>query len=489
MNIKENNEEREIEFSPEGLSEEQTREFQEIFKRFVKKYEETPNRPAEAWMSEQLKEELPDKTEEEISEITAEILESVHVYDDNLHDLHKQCQDGITKESWFAKKVMDSAKDVGTNRMAGYLEGLDQCIKEANDTMWNAASIRRADGVISQNANLDGFIAEQYHAQTFNMNAKASGSEYHAEVLEPEGNGYKKNSVDVVIVDGKGKIVRKYQSKYCKDSKATEKAFENGDYRGQRKLVPEGQQEGIQKKTATVIEAPDGTTSNPFSKKNAQQMRDEAQSGSPRELGYNDYQLKDLALNIGKQAGTIGVQAAFFGMGVNAVQKAVNGEEIEADEVLEAGLAAGSDAFVKTAAGGALKVAAEKELISVIPKGTAAGTLTQIACMGVENAKIFWKLAKGEITTSEAANQMGRTNVALFAGLKAAAVGAAKGAALLSGIPVVGSLIGGFVGGAVGYTAGSRFGERVYEGAKKLQNGRLKRLRKTLKKQRKWRGK
>ncbi len=49
-----------------------------------------------------------------------------------------------------------------------------------------------------------------------------------------------KNSVDLVIVDGEGKIVRKYQSKYFKDAKATEKAFKHGDYRGQRKLVPEG---------------------------------------------------------------------------------------------------------------------------------------------------------------------------------------------------------------------------------------------------------
>ena len=97
-------------------------------------------------------------------------------------------------------------------------------------------------GTISQNPRLDGFIAEQYHAQTFNMNAEATGSQYRAKVLEPTGNGYAKNSVDIVIVDGDGKVVRRYQSKYCKDAKATEQAFEHRDYRGQQKLVPEGQE-------------------------------------------------------------------------------------------------------------------------------------------------------------------------------------------------------------------------------------------------------
>lgn len=80
-------------------------------------------------------------------------------------------------------------------------------------------------------------------------------------------------------MDGNGKIARRYQSKYCKDAKATQAAFGKGDYRGQRKLVPEGQQAGIQLNTTTVIEAPDGTTSNALSKEQAKQLRDEAQNG------------------------------------------------------------------------------------------------------------------------------------------------------------------------------------------------------------------
>ncbi len=36
--------------------------------------------------------------------------------------------------------------------------------------------------------------------------------------------------------------LKRYQSKYCKDAKSTARVFEQGDYRGQQKLVPDGQQ-------------------------------------------------------------------------------------------------------------------------------------------------------------------------------------------------------------------------------------------------------
>lgn len=58
---------------------------------------------------------------------------------------------------------------------------------------------------------------------------EANESLYRTKVLEPLGEGYTKNSVDIVIVDSDGKVVRRYQSKYCKDAKATEQAFAHGD--------------------------------------------------------------------------------------------------------------------------------------------------------------------------------------------------------------------------------------------------------------------
>ncbi len=76
---------------------------------------------------------------------------------------------------------------------------------------------------MNQQLNLDGFIAEQHHVDTFNLDAVAKGSEYSAEVLQPKPyQTYGKNSVDIVIKDGEGKIVRRYQAKYGADADATD---------------------------------------------------------------------------------------------------------------------------------------------------------------------------------------------------------------------------------------------------------------------------
>ena len=196
---------------------------------------------------------------------------------------------------------------------------MDNALQRANESLYK--TITTQAGTVNRNPRLDGFIAEQYHAQTFNLNAEASGSPYRAKVVEPNGTRYAKNSVDIVIVDGEGKVVRRYQSKYCKDAKATEQAFEHGDYRGQQKLVPKGQDDYINKKTTIVLEAPDGTTSNPLEKSKAEQMRDEAQSGNWNDLNWNEYATKDLAIGIGKQAGYAALQGAVIGVGFDVAQK------------------------------------------------------------------------------------------------------------------------------------------------------------------------
>mgnify|MGYP002624710611 CR=1 FL=1 len=285
---------------------------------------------------------------------------------------------------------------------------------------------------------------------------------------------YKKNSVDIVIRDENGKTVRRYQSKYCKDAAATEQAFEHGDYRGQRKLVPEGQEGEISKKCSTVIEAPDGTKSNPLSKERAEQMRDEAQSGNWNDLNWNEYQAKDLALGIGKQAGYAALQGAAIGVGFDIAKKLWKGEEIKGEEVVETALTSGADFGIKAAAAGTLKVGVEKEIITVIPKGTPASTLANIAFVAIEDAKVIGKMFTGKLTFKEGIEKIEQTTVSTAAGLVAMGKGAAVGAAIGTVLGPVGTAIGGFVGGTVGYMAGSKIGEAVVKGAQKVRDGAVK---------------
>ncbi|KYH31392.1 hypothetical protein CLTEP_23880 [Clostridium tepidiprofundi DSM 19306] len=420
----------------------------------------------EEWLPMELQVNLPKKSDEEIKEISSEIITTIKLNEEKKHSLEQAIKNGRSKESWFASETKKAMSHMSAQEAAKYLQNLDNALCSVNNALYE--TIVTQNGTINLNPQLDGFIAEQYHAQTFNLNAEATNSQYRAKVLKPEGQGYAKNSVDIVIVDGNGKVVRRYQSKYCKNADSTLHAFKKGDYRGQRKLVPDGQETYI-KNATSVIESPDGTTSNPLSKQSAKELQKEAQSGKWNDLNWSEYKAKDLAMGIGKQAGQVALMGAAIGVGFNVAQKVWEGETIEKEEIIETALESGADFGIKAATAGAIKVGAEKGLISVIPKGTPAGTIANIAHVGIENVKVVGKIATGELTLKEGFDKMEQVTVSTVAGITTSVKGAAIGATIGTVFGPVGTAVGGFIGGTVGYMAGSKVGETVAKGVQKVR--------------------
>lgn len=466
------------EMSIDELSEEEVKELRAILERFIQKYKENPDRETTEWLREQLQEELPDRSTAEIEEMATEIVESVKEYDEDLKDLNENCNKGMTKASWFAEKVQDSAKGMAVNQFGNSLFQIEREFEYANLQM--ERTILRSDGEVSQCINLDGFIAEQYHVNNFNAKAIMENSPYRARVCVPDGEGYARNSVDVMIdnIKTNQRGVMRYQFKFGKDSQSTISMLERGDYSNQRIVVPKNQVEAVQNAypNKSVTDCIGGTEdikikSDSITKEQVKKMQAEVQKGNRYpEVNWNSYEPKELAMGIGKRAGKAGVQAALLGMGVGIAYKAFKGEKIEADEVVETALTTGADAGVKCAASGALTVAVRKGALKIIPPGTPVGTIAKIASVGIENVKILWKVAKGELTMKEALEHMGRTSTAMYAGMTAGAVGAGVGAVAFSWIPIVGPVLGGVVGGMAGYMAGSKFGEVVFNGARKIYN-------------------
>lgn len=452
---------------PSVRMEKECEEFKPIMKDFMESYAQNKDKPVDFWLKTKLQECLPEKNDQEIQKITDEIITAIQTDEDNKASLQKAVHNGRSKENWFASQIQKITSLWGTEKTVKHLNGLDHAIEQANESLYQ--TIHTKAGNVSQNPHLDGFIAEDYHAQTFNLNAQATGSDYRAKVLKPEGTRYAKNSPDIEIVDGQGKVVKRYQSKYCKDAKATAKAFDKGDYHGQKKLVPDGQQSQIKKRVSNVIKAPDGAKSDPLPKSSAVKLKEEAQSGNWNELNWNEYKTKDLAIGIGKQAGYAAVLGAAVGVGFDVAQKLYHGEEIKGEEVVEAALVSGADFGVKAAAAGALKVGVEKEVITVISKGTPASTIANIAFVAVEDAKVIGKMATGELSTKEGFEKIEQTTVATVAGLAVMAETAEIGAAIGTFLGPVGTAVGGFVGGAVGYMAGSKVGETVVKEAQKMR--------------------
>lgn len=456
-------------FEPK-LSIDEAEALKTIQKKFMESYLlHRDTESVEDWLYAEMMQSLPDYSDKEVVQICDQIITTLKVQEEKKESLEKAISNGRSKESWFASEAKKATSYMGSQEASKYLQGLDNALTEANISLYQTIHTQAGVGPVSENPNLDGFIAEQYHAQTFNLKAEATGSPYRAKVLEPTGNGYAKNSVDVVIINGDGKVVRRYQSKYCKNAEATAQAFEKGDYRGQQKLVPEGQDVDIVKKTTTVLEAPDGTQSTPLSKENAKNMQNEAQSGKWNDLNWNEYQVKDLAIGISKQAGQAALIGAAVGTGFDIAQKVWNGEKIEGEELVETAIVSGADFGVKAAAAGALKVGVEKGVVPVIPKGTPAGTITNIVFVAAENAKIIGKMVTGELTVKEGMEKMEQTTVAAVAGITSGAKGAATGAIVGSVFGPVGTVVGGFVGGTIGYMAGSKVGETVVKGVQKIR--------------------
>ena len=81
------NNEKVIELNVEDLTEKEVAEVNQIFRRFIKKYEEDTDRDTAEWLAEQLQEELPGRNQEEIREIAEEIQKSVEQYNEDLADL------------------------------------------------------------------------------------------------------------------------------------------------------------------------------------------------------------------------------------------------------------------------------------------------------------------------------------------------------------------------------------------------------------------
>ena len=336
-------------------------------------------------------------------------------------------------------------------------------------------AVQTRSGNVSMAPNLDGFIAEQHHADTFNLDAAAKDSSLRAKVLAPEpGEPFGKNSLDIGIYDGP-KLVRRYQSKYGKDAGATRELFKEGDYPGQSKLVPSGQENEIPR--ATDIIEKDGVRSRPLTKGEAKARQEEfqrsgqAREGRDRSYDWNDISRIEIAKALGKQAlVSAAVSAGLQGARVLArrawnwlrdVENPSPSEDLR--EFFDTSLRSAKHVGVQVAVSGAATVAVKQGLIKSLQR-TPPGVIANIVYVGMENAKVLYKFAKGELSAEEALDAAGNTTCSAVGAIAGAGKGAAIGAMLSGPLAPAGA----FVGGMVGAMAGSKIGEAVYEGGKAI---------------------
>ena len=452
-----------------------------LFQQTLFSYENKPDDLSDKdWLATELKKNLPNISEDECQRFADETAIGINSFDASLKSINDYCDNGGKKEKWVSDTLINSCSTMSAVQMGEYLSTIDSVLTENNRLL--AETIMTNSGTINQNKNLHGFIAEQLHVNSFNRNAALQGSDLRAFVLKPDGHGYGKNSVDIVVKDN-SRVVERYQAKFCKDTNATANAVLDGNYNNQRILVPKEQQQGVADKLSTKsVSAKIGgnhktesVTSDAISKKQALKLQERAQAkGTIKKDSWNSFSNKQLAMNVGKQVVFASVGSAALAVGIDTAVKALRGEKITPSEVAKVAVTVGADTGAKTAMAAALKIGTEKGLLAMIPKGVSGFSVAAVACVAVENIKVAYKVAKGEMTVMQGLDAMGRVTCSTIGGIIGSIEGGYAGGILgfvfLASNPV-GLAIGAIAGMVLGSAAGAKIGSAIYSGVKAVAKG------------------
>lgn len=456
------------------LTEQEAKELRPIYRDFVKAFRENMDKPDSGWVEKLLEKYLPGTPKEDIRRMAKETTETIRKND-------------VAHKGGDKLEQMGSA--VNAIQKSGYLKEIDCTLEKANDKLLDTVMRKNLD--VNRNPNLDGFLAERYHVETFNVNAAVKKSPWRARVVEPTG-AYGKNSVDVVIFNSDTKkIARRYQFKYGADAKATEQMWNNGNYKFQRFLAPKGQSQEISSKAVEVLESPDGKVrSTALSKTDAKKLQENAQKldAVKNDLTFEkDVAVKDLAPELGKQGVQSFLVGGIYGAGKETLSQWKQGETLDVKKIGKSSLEGGGDFAAKQTLASFLKVGSEKGIVKAIPKGTSMETITNISCVAIEDAKIAVKVGKGELTAAEGAGQAVETTASTGVGVLAAGKGAViggkigtAGGAVIASFAAgpeasvvgakVGAVVGEVVGSSIGYLVGSGAAESFVKGAKEMLN-------------------
>lgn len=498
------------------------RKTEKIIQKFLKSYAENEKsqdkKDLKTWLISELQNQLANKKVEDIEKIATELISEIEVYYQKKKEVEKYQSVGITNGDYLGNKILEKvaneieeaeivdtkeviedmkeasnilsqyneamiyetaaikepqlvANILSTNSVNNYVDTINTAIDNANKTV--IESITTKAGTINQNPNLDGFIFEEHHAGTFNIDAAVKQKSYHAEALKPElGETYGKNSIDIVIEDS-GKYVKKYSAKAYKNANETAKSFYDKitgyKYKFQSKLVPTDQTKEIVNSVDKIKF--DNVESKGITKTEIKNIQSELQSGNKKTDIFSfkkDVNTISISKQIGKQAMVNGTIGLAIGMAANIGTKIIQGKEVEVEEVIETGIKTGESIGLSTAVAGGIKVAVEKEIIPAMSNST----IGAIAASSIDIIGTACKLGSGEISLGEAIKEVGTSISSAYSAIVSLSFGytatiAVAGMVGLGTMGTVGTVIGtgvALVAGAVCGTVGSKIGGAIANG-------------------------
>ena len=502
------------------------RKTEEIIKKFLKSYAENEKsqdkKDLKTWLILELQNELPNKKIEDIEKIATELIAGIEIYYQKKKEVEKYQSLGITNGDYIGNQILEKvaneieeaeivdtkeviedmkeasnilsqynetmiyetasikepqlvANVLSANSVNNYVDTVNNTIDSANKTLME--SVTTKTGNINQNPNLDGFIFEEHHAGTFNIDATVKQKPYHAKVLKPKlGETYRKNSIDIVIEDS-GKYVKKYSAKAYKITNGTAKSFYDKNsykYKFQSKLVPTDQ-------VGDIVNSVDKIKYNDVESKGIRKaeikdIQNDLQSGNKKVDILNfkkDVNTISISKQIGKQAMINGTMGLGIRMAANIGINLIQGKEVEVEEVIEAGIKTGASMGMATAVAGGIRVAVEKKVIpTVFSRMLTNNTIGAIAASSMDIIGTACKLGSGEITLGQAVKDVGNSLGAGYGAIISSGIGFSGGMALATtiGLGTIGT-VGTILTGGLALAAGAVCGVVGSNIALKIANG------------------
>ena len=503
------------------------RKTEQIIQKFLRSYAENEKsqdkKDLKTWLVFELQNELPNKKAEDIEKIATELISGIETYYTKKKEVEKYQSLGITNGDYVGneilekvaeeieeaeivdtKEIIEDMKEVSNvlsqyneamiyetaaikepqlvanvlsaNSVNNYVDTINTAIDNANKTLMESVTTKA--GIINQNPNLDGFIFEEYHAGTFNVDAAVKQKPYHAEALKPElGETYGKNSIDLVIEDS-GKYVKKYSAKAYKNANETTKSFYDKitgyKYKFQSKLVPTDQTSEIANSVDKIKY--NNVESKGITKAEVKEIQNDLQTGNKKADIINfkkNVNTISISKQIGKQVMVNGTMGLGIGMATNIGINLISGKEVEAEEVIEAGIKSGASMGMATAVAGGIRVAVEKKVIpTVFSRLLTNNTVGAIATASMDIIGTAFKLGSGEISLGKAVKDVGNSISASYGAIISSGIGFSGGMALattigLGTIGTVGTILTGglaLVAGAVCGVIGSKVAGAITSG-------------------------
>ena len=502
------------------------RKTEEIIKKFLKSYAENEKsqdkKDLKTWLILELQNELPNKKVEDIEKIATELIAGIEIYYQKKKEVEKYQSVGITNGDYIGNQILEKLADeieeaeivdtkeviedmkeasnilsqyneamiyetasikepqlvanvLSTKYVNNYVDTVNNAIDIANKTLMESVTTKA--GNINQNPNLDGFIFEEYHAGTFNIDATVKQKPYHAKVLKPKlGETYRKNSIDIVIEDS-GKYVKKYSAKAYKITNGTAKSFYDKNsykYKFQSKLVPTDQVGDIVNSVDKIKY--NDVESKGITKSEIKDIQNNLQNGNKKADILNfkkDVNTISISKQIGKQAMLNGTMGLVTGMAANIGVNLIQGKEVKVEEVIEVGIKTGASMGMATAVAGGIRVAVEKKVIpAVFSRMLTNNTIGAIAASSMDIIGTACKLGSGEITLGKAVKDVGNSLGAGYGAIISSGIGFSGGMALattigLGTIGTVGTILGvgiSVVAGAICATVGSKVAGAITSG-------------------------